>query len=64
MRTLATIVILAVAAGAFAAPGVRAYAASAYDALGSALGDGAALPPFDDAFAGVLRFVAMLDLPA
>lgn len=53
-----------VTAGAFAAPGVRTYAASAYDALGSALGDGTALPPFDEAFEGVLRFVATLDLPA
>jgi predicted nucleotidyltransferase component of viral defense system len=48
----------------FADERVRAHAASAYDGIAASLGDGLALPPFDEAFGAVLRFVRSLDLPA
>lgn len=56
--------ILPLARSKFADPAVRAHAASAYDDIASDLGDGLALPPFEEAFGTVLRFVETLDLPA
>ncbi len=56
--------ILPVTRSKFAEPAVREHAASAYADIGDRLEDGVALPPFDEAFGGVLGFVESLDLPA
>lgn len=48
----------------FTDPRLREHGASGYAAIGDQLEDGAALPPFDEAFDRVLDFVDMLDLPA